>query len=526
MSVFRSYFSQNNTLIKNNVTNNALNPVTEISYGTNNAEVTRFILDIDLTDLQTKIAQGLIIPNSSMKHVLHMTNTISYAPQYIGKKSYTTAINRASSFDLEFFNINQAWDGGSGYDLIYGSSAPRILYDASGNTTGITYNIGSFSEMGQGDAVYGASNWFSGKTNVVWNVAGAYQSGATQILSTQHFDAGNENIDIDITNYINQRLFSGYTGTTAFTGDTYGIGIKFSEAFEEQKTQFREAVAFHAKNTNTWYEPYLETTIDDTIVDDRNYFYLDKENSLYFYLNNNLPNVVVNKVEIYDHDGDLVDILSGSSIINVCKGIYKINLTVNSDDYPDAVLFNDKWFLTINGKTSEYTGDFYLISADNYYGFDNSNNINFDNYFFYFWGIGEKENIMNGNVRKIKLTIKELYPNQNNFVPLELEYRVFTTIGSKYQIDVIPFTSINRTNTGYYFNLDTSWLIPQDYYLQIRMKNGDYYENKQTLSFTVVSDGSQLFSTTSMPVPQPIPMKQFPTGFMYNNTLLFNSKTW
>jgi len=25
--------------------------------------------------------------------------------------------------------------------------------------------------------------------------------------------------------------------------------------------------------------------------------------------------------------------------------------------------------------------------------------------------------------------------------------------------------------------------------LQLRMKNGDYFENKQTLSFTIVSDG-------------------------------------
>jgi len=497
MSVFRSYFSQNNTLIKNNVTNNASNPVTEISYGTSNAEVTRFILDIDLSNLESKIAQGLLTPNSPMKHVLHLTNTISYAPQYIGKKSYTTAINRASSFDLDFFNINQAWDGGSGYDL-------------------------NFNDTVVLNPVEQASNWFSGKTNVLWNNIGAYQNNVTQTLGIQHFDVGNEDIDIDITNYINQRLFgAAYTGVTMFTGDTYGIGIKFPQAFEEQKTEFREAVAFHAKGTNTWYEPYLETTIDDIIIDDRNYFYLDKENSLYFYSNNSLQNVIVNKVEIYDQDGDLIDTLSGSSIISVGKGISKINLTVSSDDYPDAVLFNDKWYLTINGKTSEYIGDFYLISQNGYYGFDNSNDINFDNYFFYFWGIGEREKLVSGNVRKIKLTIKELYPNQNKFVPLELEYRIFTTIGSKYEIDVIPFTPINRTNSGYYFNLDTSWLIPQDYYLQIRMKNGDYYESKQTLSFSIVSNEIMHKSPNVIDCG-----RQYPTGFMFNKILLDNCKKW
>ena len=70
-----------------------------------------------------------------------------------------------------------------------------------------------------------------------------------------------------------------------------------------------------------------------------------------------------------------------------------------------------------------------------------------------------------------------------------VEYRLYTTVGSHYEIDVIPFTPVNRTSNGYEFDLDTSWLIPQDYYLQIRLKNGNYYENKQTLSFTIVNDG-------------------------------------
>ncbi len=200
-------------------------------------------------------------------------------------------------------------------------------------------------------------------------------------------------------------------------------------------------------------------------------------------------NIQVNEVSIYDYDDNLIDTIGSTGITNVSRGVYKITLNLSSEEYPDAVLFSDVWNITINGRQTEHVGQFYLISPDKYYTFNKSNQINFDNYFFYFWGIGEKENITAGNMRKIKLTIKELYPNQNNFLPLDIEYRLFTTLGKKYEIDVIPFTPVNRTNSGYEFNLDTSWLIPQDYYLQIRMKNGNYYENKQTLSFTVVSDG-------------------------------------
>ena len=462
MSIYRSYFSKNGTIIDNNTSNMGLNPVTEISYGTVYKQVSRFIFDVDLSNILDRITKGFINPNRIAKHTLHLTNTISYAPQYIGKKSYLQTINRASSFDLEVFNINQDWDGGSRYDFFYNNTATPQ-----------------------------ASNWYSGRTNSTWSKAGIYDSGSTEIIGTQRFDEGNEDIDIDVTDYVNQRLFSGYTGTSVYSGNSYGLGIKFTDYYESLETEFRNAVAFHVKDTNTYYVPYIETTIDDTISDDRNYFYLDKDNDLYLYFN--VPsfqqNIVVNQVNIYDNEDKLIDTLTGGSISNVGLGIYKITLNIDSSVYPDAVLFRDEWLITVNGRNTSYNGEFYLISEDKYYAFNESNQINPNNYFFYFWGIGERENIRAGSIKKIMLTIKELYPNQDNFIPLEIEYRLFTTVSKKYEIDVIPFTTVNRTNNGYYFNLDTSWLIPQDYYLQIRMKNGNYYENKQTLSFTVVNDG-------------------------------------
>jgi hypothetical protein len=475
MSVFRSYYLKNDTLIESNLTNNSQNPVTEISYGTPTKQVSRFIFDVDLLSLRDRIAQGLINPKRITKHILHMTNTIAYAPQYIGKKSYSLGIVRASSFNLDFFNVTQDWQEGAGYEFTY--SNKQDLFTLT------PLPVISFQ----------AANWVERKTGINWTVSGgSYVSGVTQIIGTQLFDVGNEDIELDVTNYINQRLFgTGYTGTSAYTGSSFGLGIKFPDSIENLATEYREAVAFHAKHTNTFYDPYIETVVDDSIMDDRNYFYMDKNNDLYLYVNiGNFPqNIIVNKVDIYDYENNLVSTLSGSSIVNVSKGIYKITLNVDSQTFPDAVLFRDVWTLTINSRTVVYENDFYLISADKYYTFNLSNQIDFRNYYFYFWGINEKENIRANDIRKIRLTIKELYANQNNFLPLDIEYRLYTTVGSKYEIDIIPFTPVNRTSNGYEFDLDTTWLIPQDYYLQIRLKNGSYYENKQTLSFTVVSDG-------------------------------------
>ena len=463
MSIFKSYFKKDNTLIESNLRNVSLNPVTEISFGTFNKQVSRYIFDVDLTNFQNRIANGLINPNRIISHTLHMTNTIAYAPEYIGKKSYDYTIQRASSFTLDLFNITEDWTDGSGYDFLYGDFMQKIQ----------------------------SPNWETNSTGTNWTVHGAYISGTSEIINSQSFEAGNEDIVIDITNYINQRLFgTGYTGTTAFTGNTYGLGIKFTDSIEDLETVHREAVAFHTRHTNTYYEPYIETIVDDTILDDRNYFFMDKDNDLYLYSNigNSLQDVIINKVDVYDYENNLVETLTGSSIIHVSKGIYKITLNIDSQTIPDAVIFRDVWSITVNGKTYSQSNQFYLISQYKYHNYNLSNQIDFRNYAFYFWGIGEREKIKAGDVRKLKLTIKEYYPNQNNFLPLDIQYRLFTTVGADYQIDVIPYTSFNRTMNGFEVDIDTSWLIPQDYHLQIRLKNGNYFENKETLMFTVVSE--------------------------------------
>ena len=232
MSIFRSYFSKNNTLIEDNLTNNSQNPVTEISYGTVNSEVTRFIFDLDLEPLQHRIQQGIINPDRISYHVLRLTNTIKYDEEYLNKYMADGVTHRASSFDLEFFNLEEEWDEGSGYEFIYDDQA-FIL------------------------APTGASNWYDRTTTSGWTSDGAYSTGST-VIGSQTFDKGNENIEIDVTDYVNARLGlstdSGLTGLTASTG----IGIKFTDEFEALETLYRQAVAFFARKTHTSFEPHID----------------------------------------------------------------------------------------------------------------------------------------------------------------------------------------------------------------------------------------------------------------------------
>ena len=111
MSILRSYFSRNNTLISNLYTNTARNPVIELNFGSSDLIVpnygfTRFIFDLDLDYLQEQIASGVISTGctSAMTHTLTMTNTSSFEADLINT-NMSNGRKRAASFDLILFRI-------------------------------------------------------------------------------------------------------------------------------------------------------------------------------------------------------------------------------------------------------------------------------------------------------------------------------------------------------------------------------------------------------------------------------------
>ena len=198
MSYFRSYFEKNNTIIKNKAVNTAKNPTTEIFYGSG---FSKFLFKVDFTDLILKIQNGDLVIGPNTKHYLKMTNTISGDSQLVGEKR-NTGRQRTTSFDLILFQIPENWDEGVGFDYEDGG------YDyTTGNET--------FDER--------PSNWFYRTTLNQWTTAGVYQSGPT-IVGTIHFDNGDENINLEITNYVNGIVLSGNTN--------HGLGLAFATLYE------------------------------------------------------------------------------------------------------------------------------------------------------------------------------------------------------------------------------------------------------------------------------------------------------
>ncbi|MFW6243452.1 MAG: hypothetical protein ACOC2W_04765 [bacterium] len=447
MSIVRTYLTKNNTIIKNNRINNSQNPVTEISYGLKDS-ISRYIFHFDLDSLKQKILDKGIEEDNIISHKIKFQNTINLSDNYyIGGFFQDENTQRTSSLKLDLFEINEEWDEGNGYELYYYESEPL-------------------------KPIFSASNWYDRKTNDTWEYEGIYNSGTTNIIGEQSMENGNENIDIDITNYINDYVFDS-------VDDYEGFGLKFADEFEQLETTYRQAIAFHTKYTHTFFQPYIETIIDDNIFDDRNSFVIDKDNRLYLYLKN--KNVTVNSVEIFDYNNELIDTLFGDDIKKVQDGIFYINYSVSSLEYPDRVIFYDKWSIKVDGFERFITEKFYI----NHNLYDEYLDLNPDNYHIKLSGIKYGEKIKNKEKRPININIRRLYDDDFD---IDVYYDLYIKMTNSHIIKIVDFNKVNKIKNKYFFELDTTWLLPQDYYIDLYIFDGGYKYLINTYKFSVIDE--------------------------------------
>jgi hypothetical protein len=383
---------------------------------------------------------------------------------------------RATSFDLILFRIpqNQQWDTGVGYDY----------YDF-----GITnLNDKSFSDR--------ASNWFQRTTLSGWSTNGIYDNtnlstgtsinySALTIIDTQHFELGNEDIEFDMTNEINSRLSGGTTGVT-------GYGIAYLPQLENISGMTENYfVGFFSPFTQTFYEPFLETEYNDLILDDRNNFYAGVNNNLYLYVyeNGNPINLDSNPtVDILDLNGDPVVGFTALTTCLVTKGVYKVTISgLTSTSIP--CLFSDVWKgISINGVSlSNVENEFAVLeTAGNYQiGTTTSNPKIFG---FSVSGIKQNEKVLNTDIRKVNVTIKQAYTSNSVLNSVESYYRIYVREGANTEVQVQDWTRVNKTPDGYYFVFDTTDKIPNEYFVDIKVvsdKNVDTY--KRELQFQIVN---------------------------------------
>jgi hypothetical protein len=488
MSIHKSYFSKSNTITSNSYTNTARNPIVELFFGkVENIQLpvgfTRYIFDLDLNLLEEKFSSGVISldcdPN--IKHTLRMKNTSAFDEELINDKT-SSGRRRATSFDLILFRIpkvsgstgqSQDWDSGVGYD--YYDFNVKIETDKS------------FSER--------PSNWFQRTTIKNWSTEGLYDnknslvltgagvnySGLT-IIDQQHFENGDEDIEFDMTNEINSIL----TGTTDITG----WGIAYLPDLENITGMSENySVGFFSPHTQTFYEPFLETDYNDLVSDDRNAFYCESSNYLYLYVyQDGIPvNFDSNPiVDIIDSSDDIV--FADLPTCLVTSGIYRVSVpSISCDNAP--CLYIDLWKnLSINGESLDnQENEFALLTKKGKFTIGTSTEEP-KIYGFDFSGIKQNEKILNNDVRKVSVTIKQAFSSRTPINNIKAYYRIYVRESAKTEVQVQDWTEINKSNDGYFFVFDTRDKIPNEYFVDIKVqtdRNLDTY--KRTLQFLIVS---------------------------------------
>ena len=497
MSILRSYIDKNNTIVSNSYVNTGRNPVIELNFGSSDLVVpnfshSRLLLNLDLELLRSNIQSGVISTGctSAMTHTLQMTNTSSFDNELLNT-FMSNQRRRATSFDLILFRIPktsgdtgnpQEWDEGVGYDYTDFNLAKN---SAVGGSAPLTYvDSRAYSTR--------PSNWYQTTTITNWSQPGVYNnrnlgvvnySGLT-IIARQHFELGNEDLDMDMTDEINGVLDGSITGVT-------GWGIAYLPEIENITGMTESySVAFFSRHTQTFYQPYLLTNYNDLIQDDRNQFLKSQTNKLYLYIyqNGDFVNLDNNPtVRIEDRNGDAV---TGMGALTTClrtKGVYEV-IVPNGFTGATPCQYYDVWSgLTINGQsiqnvTNQFVLQEYkagiqigtLSKEPQKFGFD-------------FYGILQNEQILNSDIRKVGVTIKKAYTAQQPLDGVSVFYRVYVKEGTT-EVQVQDWTPVNRTPNEYYFMFDMRDKIPNEYFVDIQVNtSGEKDTYKKQLTFQIVN---------------------------------------
>lgn len=452
MSYFRSYFEKNNTLIKNSKANTSKSPTTELFYGDKHS---KFIFKIDLTDLKNNIDEGNLVLNNNTKHILNLTNTIIGDNNLIGKEKINSKV-RATSFDLIIFKIPQFWDEGVGFDV------DRVIYDVSNDN--LTYDERP-------------SNWFKRTQIEPWTEDGVYYDDPI-ILKTIHFDNGNENINVDITDYINSVL----------TGQVdYGLGIGFAVPYQDIKLMEETSVSFFTKYTQTFFEPFLETVFEDTINDNRNDFICGIEQNLYLSVGSTQNSFDLDHtptVDIINNEG--VIIMSNLPTTKVTRGIYKVTFILNDTNADGRKFYTDKWkdLSYMNTPVDEVEQTFLPEKFNKHINFGYLKKS--EEFSFRVIGLKQNEKIKRGDVRKVSLHYTTI--NKKPQKPFEKAYYRFYIKEGRTNVTVHDWTQMNKTDENY-FMFDTSFYIPREYSVEFKIEcNNEIKLYRDTINFEIISE--------------------------------------
>lgn len=448
MGRFRIYPSKSNTIASGYYQNfnSGFNPGTLLWYGGNGsrASISRYLIQFDLNELKEKINSKEINSNFISSYRLKMTNVIPDSELLESDFEFDRRGKKiASSFNLISFPINKEWDEGRGYDLL-----------------GTEY-----IKISQGDTnLSGYSNWNYANRLTQWDEPGIFTnptaSTAVTEYSIQHFDVGDEDMDMDITNIVNDWLVGNY--------DNNGIAIAYSRDLELDSNETKYLARFYTEKTNTAFKPYLEVVYDEQIIrDDRLKVYTDKSSRLFlstFSGKTSANYYSAGTVSIKTLSN--IDVMTGLTPTQLTNGVYYVDVLMSNANKNQ--IYKDVWNgITFNPGIDQQN---FEQQFQIYGSFYNNTASELNDYIVNLYGLSNNQTLKRGEVVRVYADTRVEYSTKSPKEYYGLEYRLIQNEIT----EIIPWTSfnsivINKCNKEF-FDLDTSWLLPnQNYKIQLRI---------------------------------------------------------
>jgi len=382
------------------------------SVSPNAMDVARSLIKFGLTELSGKIYTDMVIPSSSVTYKLKMFNMAH-------------ADTVPSSYDLFIFPLSRSWDEGVGND-------------------------------DDTDRDGGVANWVQPISTADWVVAGSDYLTASYGSASQHFDDGQEDLEVNVTDMVTCWL----TGAIA----NNGIVVKLGSTEESTGDYFRKA--FHSRQSKYIDRlPYIEAQFEDTIKDHRDNFAINQDNNLYLYnvIRGELTDLSsAPTVRLQDSIGSASIVMtSGSS--RVTTGIYRATFHPTSIGLSSS--WADIWYV---GSTVYMSGTVKPLiltgSQADVYGELSTNVDNLKRVY----GTDEKARLLVTTMDRDYVThVGPLHSASSDIESLRLEKMYYSIVNDDSGEVIVPFgtgsikyTQLSYDGNGNYFDLYMSSFVP------------------------------------------------------------------
>lgn len=461
--ITRTFISKCNTIFKDSHENFGLNPVGMLNYGNDRS---RLLIYFDMSNIKSLINDN--IERNTFVHTLKMTNcaSINYTPEYKSSE-------RASSFDVIAFKIPAQWDRGIGFDSsvdIWATGKSVISTQGSNwynSCSGIKWNEIEIVENGEKpftDGIYTIDFLYDELTKYI-------RGEKSVIIGKQHFDFGNEDLNIDITNYVNECLDG---------SPNYGICIAFSPILENKKEFQNKYVGFFTNETNTFFQPIVESKSNASIIDNRYTFISGKSNRLYFFATDGVNGVALDETPICTIDGVEYPVKCQE------KGVYYAE--VSNITSSKEIIKTDIWSNIICDGVNEGEIENEFIVHPNRLTFNKTEKINVSPSIS---GLNDNENIYQGDIRTISVIFQIPYSKSYELFN-DSFYRIYVKDGKR-EIDVIDWDRLNIIGMEQEFTLKSDELLPSNYFIDLKVvSNKETRIFKEVGKFTIKSNATEM----------------------------------